>query len=410
MYDGWEKLDPLGSGGQGDVFLVRNPERVAELRDILRAMDGKLRAVTSPTRDENHLTLLASLAPMFVDYARKDEDSELGALKVFRSRQDGSRLDVAIHTQEIKRLKNEIEVLRKNYPGLPKLLAYNENEFWIITEYFRQGSLENQIGKYRGDAGRALKAFRSLVATAKLLHDEGSVHRDIKAANVFVRKDDELVLGDLGIVFVPETETRVTATNEKVGPSEYMAPWLLDTGERVVDVTPCADVYMLAKLLWCMVAGKLKLFREYHRRDNYDLVKMSPDSPHMERINLILDKCLVSQADQCLTSATELLTVVDTTIKDMGAGDRIGPDGKLRLLCVMCGKGTYRPYSTAGAQYILLPQGPGEASGPTSSKCVRAFVCDLCTHHAFFAMNYPEEGQQKKWKVPEHTKYPEGQG
>jgi hypothetical protein len=38
MYDGWEKLDPLGSGGQGDVFLVRNPERVAELRDTLRAM------------------------------------------------------------------------------------------------------------------------------------------------------------------------------------------------------------------------------------------------------------------------------------------------------------------------------------------------------------------------------------
>lgn len=393
-YGGWEKVGPLGQGGQSDVFLVRSPERVSERRNCLTLMDNALMLKTerSGQRDGK----LASLAEASWNYARPDMDSELGALKVFRNRQGGSKLDAAIHTQEIKRLKNEVAVLKRGLPGLPKLLARDTIDAWIVTEYFREGSLEKQLGKYRNNPLLALKAFRSLVETVKLLHDEKLVHRDIKPANVFIRKDDELVLGDFGIVFVPNAEERVTETGEKVGPWDYMAPWL-DIDERVVDVTPCSDVYMLGKVLWCVVSGKLKLFREYHRQAKFDLVRMFPDSPHMERVNLILDKCLVSEPHLCLESAAELLTVVDEAIREITrGGNLILPSGNLRLGCVMCGKGIYRPVTRHQA-YVKFDQYTTTGQG-ISNILVRVFTCDVCGHHALFTIGYPEEGATRGWK------------
>jgi serine/threonine protein kinase len=38
------------------------------------------------------------------------------------------------------------------------------------------------------------------VQTVAALHQEGYVRRDIKPANVFIRTNDELVLGDFGIL------------------------------------------------------------------------------------------------------------------------------------------------------------------------------------------------------------------
>ena len=58
-------------------------------------------------------------------------------------------------------------------------------------------------------------------------------------------------------------------------------------------VEPDFDVYMLGKLLWCMVSGKQRLPREYQRREGYDLTSMFPEEPLMEGINNLLDKCIV---------------------------------------------------------------------------------------------------------------------
>jgi serine/threonine protein kinase len=345
------------------------------------------------TRSGERDAQLGTLATESWNYARPEKDAELGALKAFKSRH-GSHL--GIDSQEVQRLKNEIDVLKQNYPGMLKLKAYSESEFWIVTELVREGSLEKQIGKYKGNVGLALKAFRSLVTTVKLFHDKDLVHRDIKPANVFIGGDDELILGDFGIVFVPDTVSRLTVTQEIVGPSDYMAPWLM-TGEWVEDVKPCADVYMLGKLLWCMLAGRLKLFREDFRKPRYSLALMFPDDPHIERINAILEKCLVDEPHLCLKSATDLLKLVDSTIRDMG-NDRFLPNGELRLLCVMCGKATYRPV-TVFRGYVKFDL-YSAVSQSTNSALLRLFACDICGHHALFTMGYPEEGATRGWKRP----------
>jgi hypothetical protein len=68
---------------------------------------------------------------------------------------------------------------------------------------------------------------------------------------------------------------------------------------------------MLGKLLWCMVSGRQKIPREYYRRPGFRLEEIFPDDPDMHLINHILDRCIVEDPKKCLTTAQELLPIVD---------------------------------------------------------------------------------------------------
>jgi hypothetical protein len=70
---GWEEVQPLGKGGQSEVFLVRSPDRVRERRDCVEQM---WRALEQSQFDK--------FANFSRDYSRPDNDSELGAMKVFK--------------------------------------------------------------------------------------------------------------------------------------------------------------------------------------------------------------------------------------------------------------------------------------------------------------------------------------
>ena len=157
------------------------------------------------------------------------------------------------------------------------------------------------------------------------LHKENIVHRDIKPQNIFLRDDGQLLLGDLGIVFLPDQSKRLTVTNESVGPHEYMPQWAA-LAERLETVEPNFDVYMLGKVLWCMVSGRPKLPREYHRRPGFNLAELFPRNPDMHLINSILDKCLVEEPDKCLSSAQHLLVLVDAALQIMEHGGQLLDD------------------------------------------------------------------------------------
>src|SRR5258708_35062372 len=154
----WEEIKPLGEGGQSQVFLVRDPKRIAKragsLVKIQQHAGGSL------------LEGAAELAEATWNYARPEIPSELGALKVFKIPPEGQTLPPPPGSNEfeaIVRLKNEIAALGQGLPGLPKLMASNEAERWIVTEYFPGRTLEHHPLKYRGKPAPALEAFRSLV-------------------------------------------------------------------------------------------------------------------------------------------------------------------------------------------------------------------------------------------------------
>jgi serine/threonine protein kinase len=314
----WEEIRSLGAGGQSEVTLVRRPtrmeERAASIRDILQSNPW------APFSGPENTDRSSKLAAAVWSFARPEIPSELGAMKVFKLREAG----VQGEQQAGERLKSEIAILQQRRSGLPELLDSNEAEGWIVTEFFAEGTLEDRLARYGGKAALAVKTLRSLVETVAHLHKDGIVHRDIKPANVFVR-EGQLVLGDFGIVYVPNQGDRVTRTNERVGPRDYMPQWG-DLGDRLEEVRPNFDVYMLGKLLWCMVAGRLKLPREYHKRQGFDLTEMFPNTPDMHIINAILDQSVVEDPSNCLGSAQQLLSILDESLSVLDRGGQLLSD------------------------------------------------------------------------------------
>jgi serine/threonine protein kinase len=189
------------------------------------------------------------------------------------------------------------------------MLAHNLSENWIVTEYCSGGTLERHLPRYRGNAQLAVAGLFPLVKTVGQLHQDGIVHRDIKPQNIFIGDGGELLLGDFGIVFLPNQAERLSVMGESVGPRDFMPPWVF-RGEQPPKIRPAFDVYMLGKVLWCMVTGRMKLHREDFREDGFDVVKLFPSDPYMHVINTILEKCVVSREEDCLRSAQDLFLMV----------------------------------------------------------------------------------------------------
>jgi serine/threonine protein kinase len=357
----WDRIRPLGGGGQSDVFLVRRPDRSVErdqcLARIRTALDGDKRE---------------ELATAIYAYARPDTEAELGALKIFKIPRDESKQNEAT-----KRLENEIRMLSARASGLPELLDSCLEEGWLVTEFFPEGTLEGHPEKYRGDVHSALRAFRSVVEAAALLHREGYVHRDIKPGNVFIRRASDLVLGDLGIVFIPDAPERLTLTDERVGPRDYMPSWG-DLGKRLEKVDPRFDVYMLGKLLWCMVSGRQKLPREWYRRQGFNLSEFFPNAPNIEMINSILDKSVVEDESECLDSG-ELPKIVDRYLAILRNGGGLASQDSGRS-CQVCGEGVY----IADASRIIGQSLYDLQTRNAGALYAEYFVCNNCGHMQLF--------------------------
>jgi serine/threonine protein kinase len=370
----WEKIRPLGTGGQSEVFLARSPKRVAERASSL----GKIQEQSVSIGEDG----AAEFAVAAFNYARPDLSHELGALKVFKARAQGAKAK----KQVVSRLKNEIAVLSQNRPSLIKLLDSNEKERWIVTEYYPKGTLENDPLRFKGRARSTLVAFRSLVSTVADLHKDGIIHRDIKPANVFIGSDENLILGDFGIVFAPNNQERATHTGERVGPRDYMPPWA-EIG-RLEDVDAKFDVYMLGKLLWSMVTGRPKLVREYYTRDENNPTVLFRDDPDMYAINQVLGHCVVENPKECLSSARDLLLVVNTLLALIERGGQLLNDGVPRP-CHVCGRGFYRPEQGGGVKPeptvgLQLSRVAPNLNQHVGVIWLQPLVCDICGHAEFF--------------------------
>jgi serine/threonine protein kinase len=374
----WEqvKQEPLGEGGQSTVYLVRTPERTNQRARCLEFIKAHVPIMTGTKESMSQANL--QYVEAIQTYTRADLLSEVGAMKDFKLRDD--------EEQSLRRLQQEIDVLLENRFGLPKLLGSNIDERWMVTEFFPNGTLEDHLSEYKGNAALALKAFRSVVYTVSLLHKDDLIHRDIKPANIFIGKEHELFLGDFGLVYVPNRPPRITRfEGETVGATDFIPPatWR-GMGVRLENVKPKFDVYMLGKVLWCMVAGKPKLDREFWDEPDNDVTKLFPSDPHMHMINDILGHSVVVRENNCLSSADDLLLVVDTHLESIKQGGQLLKDGIPRI-CHVCGVGRYARQALVNnsPSYNLRLWDSG-ATNPATTVGIEVWECGACHHIQFF--------------------------
>lgn len=122
---------------------------------------------------------------------------------------------------------------------------------YIIMEHASRGQLLQHIrqaGRLPEDEARGL--FKQIVCAVKYCHDNGIIHRDLKANNILLDAQRNIRVSDFGLGTRFLTGQELT---ERCGASGYQAPEFL--GQKYDG--PKKDVWSLGVLLYCMVTGTL---------------------------------------------------------------------------------------------------------------------------------------------------------
>lgn len=131
-------------------------------------------------------------------------------------------------------------------------LVEAEDRLWIVMELVNGPSLAHrtaETGPFTPWHTAALGL--QLLDALEAVHNAGTLHRDVKPANVLLRRDDSAVLTDFGIAALDDGEF-LTTTGELIGSLEFMAP------ERVTgaEAGPASDLWSLGATLATVCGGQ----------------------------------------------------------------------------------------------------------------------------------------------------------
>ncbi len=370
IYGGrWRVIREIGRGGQGTVYEVEDTRCDTEtvfLEKLKIVLSKAMVPINDHDTEVTHRELIQLIRTISGTTPPRAALKEL--LPLDESVNERTALD---------RMKSEIETIRTiSHPSLPPILDENIDGGWYVTKFFSGGTLASKPDLYQKQVLDSLRALRPVVEAVAKLHQAEVVHRDIKPANMFIDQAGHLVLGDCGLAFKREIADRVTETFENVGSRDWMPGWAM--GMRLTDVQPNFDVFSLGKVLWAMIAGKPILRLWYHHEPEFNLGTMFPDNESIVFAQTILDKTVVERPTDCLTDATELLDLVDSTVSALTMKVRI-VNGDLIRKCLVCGIGKYRQIVDHDVQ-SQRNFGLNVISQPK----FRIFVCNGCGHLQLF--------------------------
>ncbi|MFI5279204.1 MAG: protein kinase [Gemmatimonadales bacterium] len=157
------------------------------------------------------------------------------------------------------RLREEARVLsRLDHPGIATVLDFDTHDDieFLVMEFVRGQTLAERIAKGPLDEAEVLELGPQLCDALEAAHEQGVVHRDLKAANVMVTARGRVKVLDFGLALL-RRDTEMAASNAATrafglaGTVAYMAPEQLFGQE----VDARSDLFAMGVLLHEMLTG-----------------------------------------------------------------------------------------------------------------------------------------------------------
>ncbi len=181
------------------------------------------------------------------------------------------------------------ELVRLEHPNIVGILAQGEHEEvpYFVLQFLGGGSLEDVFDAREGKGSPPedyLPWLRTISGTLDFVHGRGTVHRDVKPANVLFDEEGHVFLSDFGVAKAMENEdVNLTEAGTGIGSPRYMAP---EQGFGH-ELTPSADQYALASMVYEAVSGRppftekspVELLVKKGGSDPDDLCEVAPELP-----------------------------------------------------------------------------------------------------------------------------------
>jgi hypothetical protein len=214
----------------------------------------------------------------------RSSDGQLVAKKILRS---------TAKPHMVERFRQEVRILAKlDHPNIVKVVDTQlaAAPYWFVMPLYKT-SLRDEMTRVIGDGARTQKLFSAILDGIEYAHKEGVIHRDLKAANVLLNNDDDLVISDFGIGRILDAEgDRFTRTGAKMGSYAYMSPEQ-STDAKHVDAR--SDIYSLGRMLYELHTERLNTAVQ-------DLNRLSP------AIARIVERCTQHHAQNRYQTISEL--------------------------------------------------------------------------------------------------------
>lgn len=372
----WEKIREIAPGGQGMVSLVRNKSAFHSSLSKLQLSIGNLRSDSEQARKTAYQDFRNIIQQIIYE-----TDGYWGALKELHSLKDARDFELAE-----ERIKREIQAMRSiTHPNLIEVLDVDTDGKWFVTKYYSKGTLTQNSSSFTGNLPKALKAIRSLVEGVTKIHEAVNeagenlrmVHRDIKPDNIFISENNDLILGDFGLVYITEDKgKRLSNTFGNVGSTDWMPPWA--ARRRVDEINSKFDIFCLSKTIWSMISDTPVLPFWYYEEPEFNLELKFPNARYMRLANELFSKCIVEKEKDCkIENARQLLEVIDEIIgiieKDADVVDIS------ERVCGACGRGKYE-LKVDQDDHVLGDYGLRSVG----NRKFRIFVCGHCGHMLLF--------------------------
>lgn len=183
-----------------------------------------------------------------------------GSGSVWLVRDEDAGRDVALKVVERtgkagSRAEREVEAAtRLRHPRCLRALAFHRDDghVYVAYEYVRGKNLREALRAGEVEDATAIEVAAQVLDALAHAHSKGIVHRDVKPANVMVEDCEEVStrLLDFGLARLDELEG-LTATGDVPGTLAYVAPERLE-GEPAGGA---ADVWGVGVMLWEALAG-----------------------------------------------------------------------------------------------------------------------------------------------------------
>ncbi|WP_371616210.1 protein kinase [Streptomyces sp. NBC_00454] len=218
-----------------------------------------------------------------------------------------------------------------DHPGLVTVhdAGSDGDELYLVMGYVEGSDLADHLAEHDPYPWPwAVSVIAQLCSVLSAVHAVPIVHRDLKPRNVMVRPDGTVLVLDLGVASVMDTDTtRLTSTGSPIGSPAYMAPEQAMGGA----VGPHTDLYALGVVLYELLSGNvpfagstaLGVLHRHLYEPPVPVRRLRPEVP--QQLEAVLLRLLAKDPQDRPASAQEVYAALAPLLPHHGSGAPSGP-------------------------------------------------------------------------------------